>query len=136
MLDDYGLLEAVRWYFERFKERTGIKINFTHGKLDGRLPARIETSAYRIIQEALSNAAKHSGAGSIDVRMSHDEAVLNISIQDDGRGFDPEKAPSGMGLTGMQDLCELAGGSLSIDSSPGEGTLISCELPIERQTIN
>ncbi|MFP3879741.1 MAG: MEDS domain-containing protein [Dehalococcoidia bacterium] len=133
VLDDYGLLEALRWYLERYQERTGVAINFTHDRLETRLPPQIETAAYRIVQEALTNAVRHSGARSIDVGLSEQDGLLMISVTDDGRGFDPSKITSGTGIAGMQDLAELAGGSLSVVSGLGEGTWISCGLPVGLQ---
>lgn len=130
MLDDFGLIEALQWYCDRFRERTGMNISFTHAPLSSRLPTPVETTGYRIVQEALSNAARHSGAESVQITLDYEDETLTISISDDGRGIDPQKITSGMGLLGMQDLAELAGGSLTIDSSPGLGTLILCRLPL------
>ncbi len=131
MLDDYGLLETVQWYSERFEERTGISIQLDRGQFFEKLPLQVETTAYRIIQEALTNAARHSGARAVFISLSCANSILSVSVKDNGRGLDQEKAPAGMGLLGMQDLAELAGGSLSIDSSPGTGTVIACELPLK-----
>ncbi len=130
VLDDYGLPEALRWYLERYQERTGIQINFSHSPINCRLPAETETTAYRIVQEAVNNAAKHSGAASIDVAVSCEQDILTGSISDSGRGFDPSETGDGAGLPGMQDLAELTGGWVAISSSPGEGTLVSFELPV------
>jgi signal transduction histidine kinase len=133
MLDDYGLLDALHWYFERFEDRTGIKVNFSHNMPDGRLPVRIETTAYRIVQETLTNAARHSGTKNIDMTLYYGQCVLSLSIDDRGCGFDPEEIAAGIGITGMQDIAELAGGTLTVSSSPGEGTSIQCEIPVGPQ---
>jgi PAS domain S-box-containing protein len=131
MLDDYGLLEALQWYVERYRERTGISVIFTHSGAKRRFPAKIETAAYRIIQEALTNAARYSDARIVGVDLSQRRGVLTISVSDEGRGFSPEDVHEGTGLSGMQDMAELAGGLLTVDSSPGEGTYITVKLPVD-----
>jgi PAS domain S-box-containing protein len=129
MLDDFGLLEAVQWYLDRYENSTGIKPDFTHSGMGDRLPSEIENVAFRIVQEALTNVAKHAKVKSVDVVMSCDEGVLTLSVEDNGSGFDPETVGEGSGIGGMQDLAALVGGSLVIDSCPGEGTRITGELP-------
>ncbi len=132
ILDEMGLLEALRWHFEEYTRHTDIEIDFSHDGLDGRLPAEIETTAYRVIQESLTNVARYSGASraSVDIRL--EDHKLLVEIEDLGRGFDPQMiSATSLGLSGMQDRVLLAGGELIIYSSPGEGTRISCEINLE-----
>ena len=93
----------------------------------------METTAYRIVQEALTNVARHAGVPGVTVRVWATADALGVQIEDHGRGFDPEAAlttPRSIGLAGMQERVLLVGGRLTIDSRPGEGTKITAELPI------
>lgn len=130
MLDMCGLREALQGHFIRHQRRTGIRINFTHSSLEGRFPSQTEAVAFRIVQEALTNASKHSGARAIDVALSCDNGSLTMSVKDDGCGFDPSRMHMGIGIRGMKDLATLAGGSLNIESAPQKGTVVRCELPV------
>jgi signal transduction histidine kinase len=136
VLDDLGLASAVRWYAERQLLPLGIAVRCEFSGLDGRrLPAEIETALFRVVQEALTNIAKHSAADTVLVECAAREGVVTVQIEDDGRGFDPE-APAlstsgtGLGLMGMRERVTLLGGTLTIDSSPGEGTRIAVSVPI------
>lgn len=133
MLDDLGLLSALLWHFERYTAQTAIKVNFRHGGLaNTRFSQELETAAYRIVQEALTNAARHSGATEVDVSVHAGPRALVIQIEDNGAGFDVNKAlasRSSSGLTGMQERAALNSGELLLNSTPGHGTQLRARLP-------
>jgi PAS domain S-box-containing protein len=135
MLDDLGLLPALMWLFQRYTARSGIQVHFSHEGLDGRrLGFSVETAAYRIVQEALTNVARHAAAREVTVHALAEKGALRIQVQDDGQGFDRDAAlASGRstGLRGMRERATLLGGRLEINSDPGAGTFLLAELPIE-----
>ena len=133
MLDDLGLLPALRWYVRRYMERTGVTVALKHRGLEGRFRPEVEIAAYRIIQEALTNVARHAGVGEVTVRAWATGALLAIQVEDAGRGFDTAAALGAYessGLPGLQERGRLLGGSVVIDSAPGAGTRILAELPL------
>ena len=132
MLDDLGLLPTLFWMFERFTKQTRVHVQFEHQGMDERFHAEIETAAYRIVQEALTNVARHSGVGVVDVRARCDGAVLGLQIEDTGQGFDLGgcRASRASGLAGMRERVALLGGEMLIDSVPGRGTHINVRLPL------
>ena len=133
MLDDLGLVPALEWHFRRFGKQTGIQVQLKRTAGFNRLPAPIETAAYRIVQEALTNVARHSGAKEAGVRLWADDERLRLQVEDRGRGFQPEQAlaaRNSTGLAGMRERAELLGGEFTLESSPGSGTLITVELPL------
>jgi signal transduction histidine kinase len=130
MLDDGGLLPALLWHVEQYQQQTRIPVDVRHTELP-RLSGEVETAAFRIAQEALTNVARHSGATSARVLVWIANELLMMQIEDDGAGFDAEAAwqqPSG-GLSGMRERATLLGGRLAVDALPGRGTTISVELP-------
>jgi signal transduction histidine kinase len=134
VLDDLGLASAVRWYAERHLEPLGIAVRCEFSGLEDRLPPEIETTLFRVVQEALTNVEKHSSAETVLVQCAAREREVTVEIEDDGKGFDPAAiGPSatgtGLGLTGMRERVSLLGGRLTIDSSPGEGTRIVVAVP-------
>ncbi len=137
ILDDLGLLPALRWYVDRQSSRTHVIASLSADSLTGvRLPTDVETAAFRIVQEALTNVARHSQAERVDVSVSLDGERLQIDIRDDGCGFDSaaglQRAARGgsFGLLGLQERAVLLGGQTDIDSTPGEGTRIRAWLPL------
>lgn len=137
-LDQFGLLPALLGLFERYTAQTGILVDFKHRDIDRRFVPNIETAAYRVVQEALTNAARHAGVAGITVRFWTDENKLNLQVDDRGRGFDPEvvmKEAKSSGLFGMSERVNLVGGRMNIESAPGSGTTISVELPLDGSTV-
>jgi signal transduction histidine kinase len=133
MLDDLGLPPALAWLFERYTKQTGVRVTYTFMRLGGRLPPEVETTAYRIVQEALTNVARHAAVKTARVRLIVEGEALRLQIQDDGRGFDVAAALAGTeraGLAGMRERAALLGGALQIDSHPGAGTLVLAVLPL------
>lgn len=139
ILDDLGLVPALRWAIDRHTERTGVQGRFEVIGLEGRLPGEIETVCYRAVQEALTNAARHAGACNIAVtlELERDGRTVHLTISDDGVGFDVNQAlhraqaGGSLGLLGLRERVELLGGHLDIRSRPGRGTTIEVRLPVE-----
>ncbi len=135
MLDDLGLLPTLVWHFERYQHQTNIHVVFQQSNLEGRRFAfEIETAAYRVIQEALTNAARHSGVKEVTVRAWQRDGWLGLQVEDSGSGFNPGlvfSAAASRGLMGMRERVAYLGGSLDIDSTPGHGTCITVEIPVE-----
>lgn len=133
VLDDLGLGAAIRFLAEGVSKRSGLAIT---AKVlpEERFPPHVEFAVYRIVQEALRNAAKHSHAKNVRIEVQRDEQFLGCRIRDDGEGFDPGgaggKARKGLGLTGMRERASSLGGTLEIKSSPGRGTLVTVRLPL------
>jgi len=133
MLDDLGLISALLWHFERYQSQTGVRVAFSHRGIERRLDPEIETAVYRIVQEALTNVARHAGVKEASVRLVVNRGVLSVHVEDRGKGFDVEKAMDGgtsSGLTGMHERAVLLGGSLKVSSSPGAGTHITARFPV------
>jgi signal transduction histidine kinase len=129
-LDDFGLRPALERLAETFSRRTGIRVDVHLAGVDGRLPDPVETTVYRVVQEALTNVAKHSGAShaSVLVRASGDAVAL--LVEDDGAGFDPSAQSEGLGLHSMRERAELLSGSFRAESTPESGTTIAIHLPL------
>jgi signal transduction histidine kinase len=134
MLDDLGLLAALLWHFERYTSQTGVQVLFKHvGLEEQHFSPEVETAAYRIIQEALTNVARHAEVDEVAVRLRAEEDMLDVLIEDEGSGFDAEAAlaaATSVGLAGMNERATLLGGQLTVDSSPGAGTCVRAELPL------
>jgi signal transduction histidine kinase len=136
VLDDLGLLAALRWLASRYLEPLGVAVRCEVEELDARLPSEVETALFRAAQEAVGNVARHAEARSVAIRARRAGEALEITIEDDGRGFAPADAmaaaPSGrgLGLLGMRERLALLGGAASIDSSPGHGTRVVLRAPL------
>jgi signal transduction histidine kinase len=132
MLDTLGLAPALLWQIERFERQSGIRVAFRQAGLERRFPAPVEMTAFRIVQEALTNAARHAGVDSLTVQVVAGHEHLRVSIEDQGRGFDVEAAlarPSA-GLAGLYERCRLLGAQLRVESTAGRGTLVEATLPL------
>jgi PAS domain S-box-containing protein len=134
-LDDLGLLPALQRYGEEVGASHDLRVQIS-GDEAARFPANVETTLYRIVQEALTNVARHAKARSADVIIQRTNGRVQVSVRDDGTGFNvtSELAATGsrrgLGLMGMRERAGLLGGSLAISSRPGEGTIITVELPV------
>ncbi|MBI5943909.1 MAG: PAS domain-containing protein [Chloroflexi bacterium] len=133
MLDDLGLIPALLWHISRFEEQTGIAVGFKHSGAEGRrFSAEVETTAYRVIQEAFTNIARHARAGRTRLEVHAGSGQMKIQIEDDGAGFDPQAAfKKHRGLSGMRERINLLGGSFRIESQPGKGTKKFIQLPLK-----
>jgi len=132
MLDELGLLPTLLWHFARYQAETGVRVGFRHRGAEGRFPPETETVAFRIVQEALTNVARHARVGETSVRLETRPDRLELRIEDRGLGFEVGAARPGAsgGLAGMQERARLLGGRVRIESAPGQGTRIVAELPV------
>ena len=128
MLDDLGLIPALEWQAREVSRRTGIKVEVTAENVPDSLPDDVRTCIYRVVQEALHNVSRHSGAKSAVIAVRDDAGSLSLSITDDGRGFDPERT-RGLGMLGMEERVRQLGGRFEIKSAPGKGTTLRVSLP-------
>ena len=139
-LDEYGTGAAIESLAERTSARQGIPVEahvdlaFERGDEPARHTTELESTTYRLVQEALTNAVRHAGASHIRIDVSERDGHVEVAVADDGRGFDPETTDGGgFGLTGMRERVELADGELDIDSGPS-GTTVRARLPVRRRT--
>jgi PAS domain S-box-containing protein len=138
LLDDLGLAAALRWYADRYAQRTGVRceIQTDLPHQDVRFARELETACFRIAQEALTNVARHSQAVKVSIQLQTRNNCLLLRVKDDGVGFDVpqlrQRLPSGstLGLQGMQERAQAVGGSLWVVSAPSQGTQISARFPI------
>jgi signal transduction histidine kinase len=129
MLDDFGLLPALNWYAREVGKRTGLSVRITADEISDDLPDEHRTCIYRVVQEAIHNAARHAAARNVQVNVRNEGTRIVFSVQDDGSGFD-KRTVRGMGLLGMEERVRRLGGDLRIDSQVGRGTTITAELPL------
>ena len=131
VLDDFGLAAALERSCDDLRERTDVEVALDVRGLQERLPADVETTLYRVAQEALANAVRHASPRAIRIELEHTAATVTLALSDDGSGFAPEAVPSDrLGLVGMRERLALLGGTLRIDSAPGRGTRITAEAPV------
>ena len=136
LLEELGLMPALRGYLEGQMQQSGLRIETDFGEADVRVAPELEIGAFRIVQECLTNAVRHAGARRVCIKMIPDGDHLVIEVDDDGHGFDVgqtlERAAEGRhpGLLGMQERITLLGGQMQILSSPGNGTRMSARLPL------
>ena len=139
MLDDLGLAAALRWYADRFAQQTGVQMHINIDELPD-LTFELGTSCFRIAQEALTNIARHASAKNVWLDVHRKPSAIELSIRDDGAGFDADAACAraarggSVGLVSMQERASLAGGSIEIRSEPGTGTEIRARFPIGATT--
>lgn len=139
ILDDLGLIEAVRAHAQEISLRAKLQIEVTADDATDRLDPSCELALYRVVQEALSNIVKHAGAKRVAVRFERRNGTLHATIADNGCGFDAAKMavplPSGqgLGLVGMRERLALVGGTLEVDTFPGGGTVVRAFVPLHRE---
>ena len=135
-LDDLGLLPALRWYVKEYQKKCSIDVEFHATGFKERLPAEMETALYRIVQECLTNTAKHANANKVTITLKEETDRVYARITDDGQGFDYEallKTPGqerGLGLAGMNERAVLLDGTLNIHSTSERGTIIEVSIPL------
>jgi signal transduction histidine kinase len=131
ILDDFGLNASLRWLADRFAERSGKEVRYT-STFEGRLERTVETQLFRIAQEALTNIARHAEASEVRVDLTASAKALRLTVADNGKGMKIRSDAVGIGLVGMRARARVAGGSLSVESRPGEGVRISAEVPLPK----
>jgi signal transduction histidine kinase len=135
MLDDLGVMPALFWYFERYQEQHHIEVVCQHTGLEQRFPPDIEITIYRIVQEALHNVAQHAGVARVAVRLWSSHEHMTVQVEDQGKGFDMAAAEASAALSGLASIRErtrLLLGTFSLETTPGQGTCLTVELPFTR----
>ena len=133
MLDDLGLMTALDWHLKRYQKQTGIAVQFRHTPMPERLEPGLETAIFRIVQEALTNVARHARVKEVTVRVWANAGRAGVQIEEAGSGFDVTSVLAGRassGVAGMKERAELLGGEFTLESSPGHGTCLTVELPM------
>ena len=130
-LDDFGLAPALERLVDTYRQQASVPAHLEIRLGDERLTPEIETTLYRMVQEALTNVAKHAGATSVSILLTRTPSSVRLVIEDDGEGFDPGTArDGGLGLPGMRERVALLDGRLRIESAPGKGTTLAAEVPL------
>jgi signal transduction histidine kinase len=130
-LDDFGLVPAVTRLVDTFREQTGMNVELEARLSEQRLPPEVETALYRIVQEALTNVVKHSGATRVSILLTERDHAVAAMVEDDGMGFEIDRVrEDGLGLVGMRERIGLVGGRLQVESSAGAGTTVVAEVPV------
>jgi two-component system, NarL family, sensor kinase len=141
-LDDLGLLPVLRMACEQFGERARVQLNLEGVRRIARLPAAVETALYRILQEVLRNVEQHARAHHVTVCLRQQRDRIQLSITDDGIGFDPDRHPAkpngkgGLGLLSVRERATSVGGALQVKSAPGQGTTIQAQIPFNPVTLS
>jgi signal transduction histidine kinase len=136
ILDDLGPIPAIRWFARTNLEQAGIQVEVKAPKTFPDLPPAITTSLFRIVQEAVSNVIRHAQAKSVTIVLQSEDGIVRLTIEDDGRGFDPEDASREavelhrLGLLGIRERVERLGGHVQIKSAPGKGTSVGVVIPL------
>jgi signal transduction histidine kinase len=135
LLDDLGLIPAIEWQLGDFKRRTSIDYGLTCASEAVDLTAEGSTAVFRILQEALTNVARHASATRVMVTMREEGGVLVMEVRDNGRGISPDElnSPDSVGLIGMRERAIVLGGEVRIAGTPGRGTLVRVEIPLRRE---
>ena len=129
-LDDFGLVPAVERLTETFREQSGLQVDLESQLGDERLANEVETTVYRVIQEALTNIVKHADADRVSILLQRKNGAVVAVVEDDGSGFDTRSTrEDALGLAGMRERVSLAGGRLQVESAPGSGTTLVAEVP-------
>jgi len=134
VLDSLGLLAAIEWQAEEFNNRMGITCEYFITVDSIELPFEVTTLVFRILQESLTNAAKHSGASLVTITFGLENDYYQLEIKDNGRGIKKEdfEKKNSFGLLGMRERAEIFKGTISITSEPGRGTTISVLIPVNK----
>jgi signal transduction histidine kinase len=139
-LDDLGVAAALDTLAERVRSASGLDVGmevdlaFDRGDVPSRLDAEVETTIYRLVQEALNNVVKHAGAEHVEVAVVERDDIVDITVRDDGQGFDARAAPPGFGLIGIRERLAVVRGSVRVDTTPGSGTHLHARIPVLGRT--
>jgi signal transduction histidine kinase len=130
-LDDFGLGPALERLVDTYRQQASLLVDLEIRLGESRLPSEVETTLYRLVQEALTNIAKHADATGISILVTRKPSSVALVVEDDGEGFDPGDArDGGLGISGMRERVALLGGRLRVESSPGKGTTLAAEVPL------
>jgi PAS domain S-box-containing protein len=141
MLDHLGLVPALRWFAQSRLERAGIRVTVEEKSATRRLPGEVETAIFRVVQEAITNIARHAAARNVHIAFEFTDESVIVEVEDDGIGFDlvevtvlPDSG-RGLGLMGMRERAELLGGQVDISTAPGYGTQVQIYVPIDQREV-
>jgi len=138
-LDELGTKPALEALVERVARQTDLDIElevdlaYENGETSSRHIPEIESTVYRLVQEALTNVGKHADASRVEIVVSDRDGHIAVTVRDDGAGFEPTGRSAGFGLVGMRERLALVHGALDIESTPGSGTLIRASIPLRRR---
>lgn len=144
LLDDLGLMEALAWYADNRLRPLGVQVTFETVGTERRLPPALETALFRVIQEGISNIARHSKAENVSLTVEFGDGYVALDLEDDGCGFDVDSTlgkgkdgddDSPFGLLGMRERTELMGGTLCVESRPGQGTSVRVRVPLDAERV-
>jgi two-component system sensor histidine kinase DegS len=135
MLDDFGLAVTLDAYVRSFSKRTGVHTELVTDRMDARLASALELCVYRVVQEALTNVAKHAYATSCRVYLQRLPYSLLVTVEDDGKGMEPEQVDGaetgrGVGLVGVRERVSRLGGTVQLEAPADKGTRLTIELPV------
>lgn len=136
MLDDLGLAAAIEWQVEQFQERTGIRCELAMNRDEFELDDRVATSVFRIIQEALTNVARHAEADAVSIAVEENDGKIRLEVRDNGKGFQPGPKKRSYGLLGIRERVNMLGGEVEILSKPGDGTSVRATIPLQAAEID
>jgi PAS domain S-box-containing protein len=136
MLDDLGLVPTIEWLAHDFSQRTGIAVELDLPAADFDVGPEVATAVFRVLQESLTNAARHAAASQIRVALSDVQTAVELRVQDNGRGFTPSASggTKTLGLIGMRERCAMLGGTFILESAPGAGTSIAMTIPRQSES--
>jgi signal transduction histidine kinase len=129
MLDDLGLIAALEWQGREVSRRSEMEVEIQSAEVSENIPDEYKICIYRLVQEALNNAVRHSSGRNARVKVEQTDGKILLQVSDDGRGFDPKRV-RGLGILGMEERVRRLGGNLTIDSKPGHGTTLKAEFPL------
>jgi signal transduction histidine kinase len=137
ILDDFGLKEALQWQCSEFEKRTGIHCHFAATIPDKKFDKKTSITLFRIFQESLTNVARHAEAQNVWAMIKCRDAILELTVTDDGKGMDPASMGSShtMGLVGMKERVKMAEGTFNLISTPGKGTIVRVSVPYQFDEI-
>jgi signal transduction histidine kinase len=130
-LDDFGLTPALERLVHTYRQHTALPVHLEIQLGDVRLPSEVETTLYRMVQEALTNVAKHADASAVSILLTRRPSSVALVVEDDGTGFELDGVrDGGLGLSGMRERVALVGGRLRVEAAPGKGTTLAAEVPL------
>jgi len=134
VLDDLGFAAAAGWYVDQFSARTGLPVSLTLPEVDPPRGDAVATALFRVLQESLTNVARHAAASHVEVALGFADQCWTLSIRDDGAGFVHDPGRRGdIGLVGMRERAQILGGQFSVTTAPGAGTLIEVRIPAQQE---
>ena len=135
LLDDLGLVPAIEWQLREFEKHSGLEIEFIEPEEEIAIPESIKTGLFRIVQESLTNVARHADASKVKVRLQQKGDMFILSIEDDGKGFNKIQTDNKrtLGILGMQERTAMMGGTYHIEGKPGKGTIVLVTVPLKNK---